>query len=351
MATVATSVIGASAVSQIMGDVKANDSDASWYDFWNNYFRFPDEYTDLIDMMLMKNPSRVKLGPTIVSSVTRTIPGIGRHFVYWKDTSWTEYITFHKKSTSSGGFPAYHYLCYSTNGQLKTFKGAIQLIFKTEADKIRTISIDASRPSGVFPLFVDKLCGVAKPRQIIALNKIMEYWTEAHKFHCRVIICGFKGTGKTYTGRLLKNRMEAEDNDIMVRLYDDYNPTIPGASYQMLLGQNAKQYTPVVSVVDEVDICFAEAVKEKTDPGGGRHLCQSHTKDKKSLNAMLDAMSDTKYSMIIFTTEKSPEELYEHEDWHTFMRPGRIDFFLKLTGSTCTKVEHKDIAGYVEPPP
>ena len=235
---------------------------------------------------------------------------------------------------------------------MKTFRDAIQLIFKTEEDKIRTISIDASRPSGVFPLFVDKLCGVEKTRQTTAINKIMEYWTEAHKFHCRVIICGFKGTGKTYTGRLLKNRMEKDDNDIMVRLYDDYNPTIPGASFQLLLGQNAKQYTPVVSVVDEIDICFAEATKDKSDqPGAGRQMCQPHTKDKKSFNAMLDAMSDTKHCMVIFTTEKSPEELYEHEEWHSFMRPGRIDFFLKLTASTCTKVEHKDITGYVAPPP
>lgn len=354
MATVTGSIIGATAVTQIMGDFKSNDSDASWYDFWNNYFRFPDEYTDLIDMMLLKYPSRVVLGPTIVSSTTRTLPGPGRHFFYFKKvesfTDRFEYITFHKKSVNNGSFTTYFYLCYSTNGQLKTFKDALQLIFKTEADKIRTISIDSSRPSGVFPLFVDKLCEAERAHQTIAINEIMRYWTEEKKYHCRVIMCGFRGTGKSYTGRLLKKRMESNDTNIMVRLYDDYNPTVPGASYNMLLAQNAKQYTPVVAVIDEIDVCFREATRDLNGQQVQHRPCQPHTKDKKSLNAMLDAMSDTKYSMIVFTTEMSPEELYEHQDWHSFMRPGRIDFFLQLTANTCTKLNHADINGYVAPP-
>jgi hypothetical protein len=341
MAAAAAGIGASIAVNQIVGEMKS-DSEGSWYDFWNNYFRFPTEYTDLIDMMLLNNSNRVKLGPKIVTSARRIIPGIGTHKFYFTPESWWQYITFKKSSVSQGGITIYQYICYSTNRQLKTFEDAIRLIFATEADKVRTISIDASRPSGVFPLFVDKLCSGERAHQTAAIDHILENWTEENHFRCRVIVTGPRGSGKSYLGRLLKKRMEAINENVLIRLYDDFNPSIPGASCNLLINQHAKEYTPTITVIDEAEVFYKKAVEPS---GESRHLCQAHTKDKQSFNMMLDSMSDTKYSMVIFTTELSPEDLYSHEEWRSFMRKGRIDFFIKLTDTTCEKVNHEEVPG------
>ena len=64
---------------------------------------------------------------------------------------------------------------------------------------------------------------------------------------------------------------------------------------------------------------------------------------------MLDNISDAQYVTAIYTTELSPERLYAHEEWRSFFRPGRVDFFIKMTEETSTKVMLHEIDGYVRP--
>ena len=59
---------------------------------------------------------------------------------YW------DYITFEKVDKDDKTY----YICYTTSRQMPTFEDAIKKIFAPDANKIRTISINTSRPGGLF---------------------------------------------------------------------------------------------------------------------------------------------------------------------------------------------------------
>jgi hypothetical protein len=52
------------------------------------------------------------------------------------------------------------------------------------------------------------------------------------------------------------------------------------------------------------------------------------------------------------TTELSPSALYENREWKSFMRPGRVDFFIEYVrgdgenNHVCKKVTHVEIPNY-----
>ena len=211
------------------------------------------------------------------------------------------------------------------------------------------------------------MSGNERPYQITAIDHIIEGWFDTslvghignvdptnRKRYCKqIILCGVRGSGKSYIGRLLKKRMEKISNNIMVRLYDNFNPSSPGSSIELLVLQHAKLITPVILIIDEIDVCFKKASK---GTHANRHIVTVHTRDKASLNQMLDSISDTEHLIAIYTTEKSPEDLYAQPKWRSFIREGRVSYFLKYTslpgstGYTCEKVLHTDIPGYSNAP-
>ena len=58
----------------------------------------------------------------------------------------------------------------------------------------------------------------------------------------------------------------------------------------------------------------------------------------------MDAIGSTPYVITIFTTELSPRTLYQSEQYRSFMRPGRVDFFLKMEEELTTKIENNPTA-------
>lgn len=86
----------------------------------------------------------------------------------------------------------------------------------------------------------------------------------------------------------------------------------------------ATEHTPVIAVIDEMDIFYEEVYAEKQafDPR------TQYTRNKKTFTELLDAFGSKQHVITIFTTEKSPEELYANENYRSFLRPGRVDCFL-----------------------
>ena len=371
-----TGAIVGPAISMLIGSMVSTDqSHRDWYDYLSHIYVFPEEYTELIDMLLMKERQAV-LSSRIVKSANHHVPGLGSHKLYWKDAGgWNgwDYITFKKEEKND----KIYYIVYTTRRQMSTFEEAVKKIFAPDINKIRTISIDTSRQVP-FPMFIDKLMsGSEKSHQTTAINHILEGWFDAvqlaatiltfgkgvipcpnindpKRYSRQIVLCGVRGSGKSYIGRLLKKRMEAISNSLMIRLYDNFNPSSPGSSINLLVLQYAKAITPVVLIIDEIDICFKRAAN---GTHANKHAALVHTRDKASLNNMLDGISDTEHMIAIYTTEKSPEDLYAHPEWHSYLREGRVNYFLKYVpdpaepdGFKCEKVLHKNIVGYSNVP-
>jgi hypothetical protein len=344
--TVIWSVVGSAAVGQIMKDVNDNSS-GPWYDP-RNYYKFPSEYTELIDAFLMAqlNSNRVQIGSQIQTNAARRLPGSGKHWFYDTDKGFFghRYITFDKVYNSDT--KQYHYMCYVFGCFADTFKEAIRIIFKENNDIVYVITLDKSQaPSCIFPLFSSKMYNGPRAHQTTASNIILDYYN-GHRKHCNVIICGYKGTGKSYTPRVLKKLMDVRHPENMTRLYDDFDPMTAGMSYPIYVKSNISQYIPAIVVIDEIDSCFKYALENKDDRDGNFR----HARDRRSMLEFMDAMGDTQYSINVMTTEKSPTELYRNSEWHSFLRPGRVDMFIEyLKGRdnvACRVVNHYDIPGY-----
>ena len=347
---VKTALVGAamgSAVGRFMEEIfSKDDKHRKWYDFWNNIFVFPSEYTDLIDMLL-KSDKKSVLGTRIVKQDGQYIPGIGNHKLYWKHSGTVDcwnYIVFEKIDNED-----MYYVCYTTNRQMVVFEDAVRRLFEPAKDMIRTISIESSR-GHPFPMFLDKsISDNEKPHQTEAIDYILNGWFNGKvpNNNRKIMLCGRRGSGKSYIARLLSKRMSNTSSSITVRLYDDFNPSVPGASVALLVLQYAKQCTPIVLLIDEIDKEFDIAID-------GTHADRMnvlvHTRNVSSLNKMLDMIGDTKNIITIYTTEKSPEKLYKNKKYHSFMRKGRIDMFINFTPQNgeyiCEKFEHTDITGY-----
>lgn len=341
------SIVIGSAIHQFIGElVSTGDAYRRWYDVWNNIFVFPPEYTDLIDMLLIMDKKAI-IGTKIVKPTGQYVPGIGSHKLYWEH-SWSvdywNYIVFVKMDKEDDIF----YVCYSTSRQMSVFEDAVRRIFEPAKDMIRTISIDSSRGSP-FPMFLDKTFDKERKHQENAIDMIIDGWFEGKvkNNNRKVMICGKRGSGKSYIARLLSKRMETKSKSITVRLYDDFNPSLPGVSIALLVLQYAKVGTPVILLIDEIDKHYKRAID-------GKHADRTnllvHTRDISSLNKMLDMIADTKNIITIFTTEKSPETLYKNKKYHSFMRKGRVDEFIHFTiknnNYVCEKLNHTDITGY-----
>jgi hypothetical protein len=97
--------------------------------------------------------------------------------------------------------------------------------------------------------------------------------------------------------------------------------------------------------IDEIDVCYDYAARAVE---ALNHMAQGHSpcRDKKTFNALMDGIGDTKYCNFIGTTELSPETLDSHEDWRSFMREGRVDIFIKLTRNSCEIIHHSDLPSY-----
>jgi energy-coupling factor transporter ATP-binding protein EcfA2 len=355
-----TALIG-SAMHHFMGDILSSDNIyRKWYDWWNNIFVFPAEYTDLIDLRLMMDKKSV-VGVRIVQPGGKYIPGLGSHKLYWKDSGsidcWN-YIVFEKHDKDDEIF----YVCYVTTRQMEIFEDVVKKLLEPAIDMVRTISIDTSR-GAPFPMFLDKTISITvnnnktisideRAHQKETLDRIVKDRSGSKNKNQKIMLCGKRGSGKSYVTRLLSKRIEGLDKSVIVRLYDDFNPSLPGVSVALLALQYAKPSTPVIILIDEIDKHYDKAID---GTHADRFNILVHSRDIPSLNKMLDMIGDTKNVIAIYTTEKSPEKLYKNKKYHSFMRKGRVDKFFNFTpnknGYDCTEYQHTDIVGYVDEEP
>jgi len=233
----------------------------------------------------------------------------------------------------------------------------LKLICKSKKGQIRVISIDTSTPNP-FPIYLDKLCKSSRPYQNNGLEMILRHYNSKNNeddndFNTKVLICGDKGCGKSYIARLLKKKVESDTNK-KFHLYDDFDPSSIGSNISRLILQNATIKTNVIFLIDEISISYETAIEEKHINRHDTRLV--HTQNKQTLNAMFDLIKDKMYVIALYTTEKSPKELYEHEEWRSFFRKGRVDFILHIEKNEekdeindddenykCTKVTHQQM--------
>jgi len=304
--------------------------------FFQKKYTFGEEYTGIIDDMIIKDP-RAEVG-SIHTELDRRIPSIGNHYFYYKsDMSFIEkylyYVRFVKKREVIVDRIISTYTCYVGLLNQGTFDNALTYINNIDTDMVRTISIDLA-PMIPRLLYTKKICGLPRPNQITALDHIIRNYTPDKNHNVKVVVTGMRGTGKTYIARLLKKRIQ--NMNLNPQLFDDFNPDSVGVNIQELILNKATNITPVIMVIDEIDITYNRVFAEKQLYDNRLQ----YTKDKQSFNNMLDVISDTKYVIAIYTTEKTIEQLQGNEEHLSFLRRGRVDFFLTMTDTECTMVEN-----------
>lgn len=327
MASVVILGVGLSAfMALMMKEDKEGDDSVSWYDYYNSYYIFPEEYTDIIDTLLT-TPNCASIGQKIILSQRFTKPAVGKHLYYInKSKDNLNSITFEKKRKTVDNREIYYYRCYVGYDKDKIFQDAVNKIFITDEKTVRTISIDTS--SGTpNKFYMTKIYKTPYQYQLDITEFIIREFNNNPSHNVNALISGVRGSGKTFIGRVLKKELE-QNLGITVKLFDDFNPSDIGVNVKSIILTEA-HYSPIIILIDEFDVILNEVTREKQLFGDSRIL---HTKNKLSFNSMMDAINDTPNVIALFTTEKSPEELYQKVEHRSFIRKGRIDNFIKVNG-------------------
>jgi len=338
----------ATAASIALLGVTINDLSSTkyWYDYYHTYFVYDSQYTSVIDDILMNNDGNYsKVGPKKVISGTQKIPGPGYHYYYlfssehrmFPSTAWLEYKTYYigmEKVSPEKGDPAYYivWVPYTESGT-KTLIDFEDNILKPSNDEIRVISIDTSQEKPSLE-WLTKICRQPYNRKKMAIDFIMNEYTEKNNFNVKVFIHGERGLGKTYTTMLLKKELDKRYPNTNSRLYDDFDPTATGVNIQTLSLKYSSKISPVIIVIDEIDTIYEYVFKDTNDFDPRL----KHAKDRNTFHKMLDNFGNFHHVITIFTSEFSPEILVERNPlFKSFLRPGRVDIVLNMDLDNCIK--------------
>lgn len=325
-------IMGITAVAAFLGiHTSLSGEDKYWYDIYHYYHEFNPQDTDKIDAIL-SNPQYGKMGRTIVKSPGNHIPGEGVHYYHAVDGL----CLFHRVGLvklKNKDTKKFYYLAWRspTNWGERAFQSLENRLRAGEQNTIQVITIDTSEMDPI-PLLLTKDCQPHRPHQKLVVEEILRRFSQPNHYNVKILISGLMGSGKTYIGMLVKRSLQniLPQSDIM--LFDDFDPSAIGVNINKLALKYASRQTPVIIVMNEVNKIYEEVVAEKQnyDPR------TQHTRNKQSFNNMMDTISSIPYVITICTSELSHEDLYETEEYRSFMRPGRIDFFVKMTNETST---------------
>jgi hypothetical protein len=296
--------------------------------------------TTIIDRMLMK-ADYGKVSNHIILPNGHSIPGVGNHLYYLngKQTPFLKRISIRLqkiiKKENERDYYVYRarYFYTATYYKIMIFCNLIkQTQNSLDQVSVGVISIDTSSD----PIkLLNKTIFYSSPseNQIKARNFIMEHWMESNKKNTKVLISGPMGVGKTYVGPVIKKYIDVNQNPKNVQLYNDFNPRSIGVNIDVLALTNASNLSPVILVINEIDTIYEYVVSEHQsfDPR------LQHARNKSDFHNMLDSINSTMDVICIFTTEKTPEELYANENFRSFLRVGRVDFFIEMNQIQCTK--------------
>ncbi len=345
--------------------LSSGERDDYWYDFYYKYYNYPKELTDSIDRALIRNyPQATRIGKIRIITPAYFIPDQGYHYMYFslsdkcqnqetgkiqdqsqdlgkcKDADPSPgptsiqsnsyfhpypYIGLYKKREIIGSSETYTYIAWVSPYNHNLINCFNNLIIDNSEKIINVFQIDTStvEPQAIY---VQKIYKEPTILQKLVINEIMDHWKDPRSHNnTKVFLHGRSGIGKSFTSYGLKKEIETTYKT-NVMLYDDFNPSIIGVSIQKILA-NARKDMPVLIVMNEIDIAYHKVFsKEQSfDPRG------FYTKDKTSFNNLLDYISTIRYVIIIFTSEKSPEQLLnENPNYGPFIRQGRIDMFIEM---------------------
>lgn len=313
-----------------------------WYDLWHNYFVLPPEYTTTVDKILM-NPKHGYLRQKEVRGPGLMAPGMGTHFYYRDRDCWYDfnYIRLIKTRVKEGEREVEYYRCLVGPFSEPVRKDMEKIMFTIAESRIQVISIDTSTPVPRTLVVTQKY---NKPRlsQKRLVKAIVKSFLNVPNHNIKICICGVRGTGKSSIGKMVKRFLdtrivgENEPEKRPTKLFHNFDPKQVGVNIESMVLTNADS-SDVIVMMDELDIILNDVTTPAQMFGDAR---LQHTKDKSSFNAMMDAIDNSPNTIAIFTTEKTPEELHQNQDHLSFMRPGRIDYFVTLTKDDVTFIRH-----------
>lgn len=338
--------------SQFLSSFKDDNDNIPAWDWTHDYYVFPADYTYIIDNILA-SPYGL-MTQKIIMSENKRIPAVGYHYYYnvktdertFIDTHF-RYITFVKTRKTISNEVIVSYRCI-VGGLLAWQKeellaSIVTKIFRTDSDTIRTISIDTSSHL-IKPIYMTEKYDTPRSYQKNAANLIINSYKTNKHHNTKYIISGKRGTGKTFTARVIKKMYEKQNPSHIVKLFSDFDPTVVGVNVNNIILAEASSISPVIIVINEIDEVYKYIFSDK-QIFDSRIL---HTKTMGSFTNMMDAINNTPYVFFIGTTELPLSELYSNPDYHSLMRFGRIDHFIEMsrTNNSAKLIKHEDIEGF-----
>lgn len=297
------------------------------FSFYFDCYTFPEEYTELIDSLLV-SPNGLVHNKLDISK-NMYIPAIGKHYYYLnaRDKKFLTrmFITLEKKQVE--GTTKTYYMCFVRWLRDNVFMSFASKLFTEAKNTVRVISIDNSRTDKMGLCFLTKKAFPPKNNQKNAITSIATDYMK-HR-NTKVLISGVRGLGKSVIGRMVKKYLENPNYGFLsVDLYDDVNPIMIGLNINTLILSRASRNRPTIIIIDEIDKVYEHANTPLNTYGDSR---TQHAQNKGTLNKMFDNIGDIPNIIAIYTTEVSIEKLQNTENFKSFMRHGRIDMFIHMT--------------------
>jgi len=306
-----------------------------WYDFWNDYLEYTEAHNDELDNYIM---CKCDVSNKLIQDHKKAVPNTGKYKIefYNDKKNYLGFVGIIKSVKKFNDRQTFKYLIYSRKKELLTrFQNEFSK-FQMVEDEVEIMSIDTSTDKPTI-IKSKKICKTIYPRQLDIIKYITSHFSKKNDFNTKVIIYGTRGLGKTYVAKLLKKYIEETTQGQKIPLlFDDFNPSTIAANINTLILQKAEETTPVILVINEIDTAYDKVNKgvEIFD-----HRLQ-HTRNKQCFHDMLDIIGNKKHVITIYTSERDPVEMYKSNDYASFMRKGRVDFFVKMTENQSIAFNH-----------
>jgi len=208
------------------------------------------------------------------------------------------------------------------------------ILSQTQDDKVQAIHIDTSTHVPVLHLSKKIYVNPPSHAQEMVVKHILKEYGDGKYKNVKVLLSGPRGVGKSTVGSILKKELDKLPG-IDSHLFDDFNPTLVGVNVRTLILPKAAEKSPVILVSDEFDVAMEETIRPNKQIFDTR-LC--HTTNKITFDAMLDIISQTKFVIALYTTEKTFHELQQDPLKRSFLRKGRMDWDIYLPSSSANPV-------------
>ena len=160
--------------------------------------------------------------------------------------------------------------------------------------------------------------------QSLAVNKIIE--TYDNQNYCRCLIYGRPGTGKSWTGLYLSQKLLETKKEVF--LVDTFNPFDHNDQFTSLYNKiNPTQDKPLVVMLEEIDGNITKMHNGQIEQK--EHL-PIQIKNKGDWNGFLDRFDRELYPYVIIVLTSNKSITYFDDLDPSYMRNGRIDHKIEL---------------------